>query len=243
MFLESIDLYAKNWSKREQVKLKYLSEWKDQLKELVTDRVSNLKGHFKSPKCKVLDQPDVKDTLHKLHANYVLVPADKAANNVIVVCKKYYIDALVKELGINNINSNNPTYIPIDDSFETIIKSHNQFITSVGLEMSEEDQNLPYLYWTPKLHKSPYKHRFIAGSSKCTTKDLSCLLTKLLSTIKDGLVRYCNTKTSRNGVNNMWILKIQQVCCHHLTNLMSVQLNQSRHLIFQRFTPQSHMIY
>ena len=164
---------------------------------------TDLKGHFKSPKCKVLDQPDVKDTLHKLHANYALVPADKAANNVIVVCKKYYIDTLVKELGINNINSNNPTHIPIDDSFETIIKSHNQFITSVGLEMSEEDQNLPYLYWTPKLHKSPYKHWFIAGSSKCTTKDLSCLLTKLLSTIKNGLVRYCNTKTSRNGVNNM----------------------------------------
>ena len=157
--------------------------------------------------------------------------------------KKYYIDTLVKELGINNINSNNPTYIPIDDSFETIINSHNQFITSVGLEMSEEDQNLPYLYWTPKLHKSPYKHRFIAGSSKCTTKDLSCLLTKLLSTIKDGLVRYCNTKTSRNGVNNMWILKNSTSLLHHLTNLMSVQLNQSRHLTFQRFTPQSHMIY
>ena len=39
MFLESIDLYAKHWSKREQVELKYLSEWKDQLKELVTDRI------------------------------------------------------------------------------------------------------------------------------------------------------------------------------------------------------------
>ena len=189
------------------MELKYLSEWKDQLKELVADRISDLKGHFKSPKCKVLDQPDVKDALHKLHANYVLVPADKAANNVIIVCKKYYIDTLVKELGINNVNINNPTYIPIDDSFETIMKSHNQFITSVGLEISEEDQNLPYLYWTPKLHKSPYKHRFIASSSKCTTKDLSCLLTKVLSTKKDGLVRYCNTKTSRNGVNNMWILK------------------------------------
>ena len=143
MFLESIDLYAKNWSKREQVELKYFSEWKDQLKELVADRISNLKGHFKSPKCKVLDQLDVKDTLHKLHTNYVLVPADKAANNVIIVCKKYYIDTLVKELGINNVNINNPTYIPIDDSFETIMKSHNQFITSVGLEIYEEDQNLP----------------------------------------------------------------------------------------------------
>ena len=205
MLLGSIDLYAKNWSKREQVELKYLAEWKDQLKELVADCISNLKGHFKSPKCKVLDQPDLKDTLHKLHANYV--PADKAANNVIIVCKKYYIETLVKELGINDVNTNNPTYIQIDDSFETIVKSHNQFIKSVGLQMSEEDQNLSYLYWTPKLHKSPYKHWFISGSSKCTTKDLSCLLTKVLSTIKDGLVRYCNTKTSRNGVNNMWILK------------------------------------
>ena len=155
----------------------------------------------------LLDQPDVKDTLHKLHANYVLVPADKAANNVTIVCKKYDIDTLVEGLGINNVNINNPTYIQIDDSFETIVKSHNQFIRSVGLEMSEEDQTLPYLYWTPKLHKSPYKHWFISGSSKCMTKDLSCLLTKILSAIKDELVRYCNTKTSCNGVNNMWILK------------------------------------
>ena len=44
--------------------------------------------------------------------------------------------------------------------------------------MSEEDKNFPSLYWTPKLHKVPFKHPFIAGSSKCTTKDLSCLLTK-----------------------------------------------------------------
>ena len=77
----------KKWSKREQVELKYLSEWKDQLKELVAECISDSKGHFKSPKCKVFDQPDVKDTLHELLANYVLVPEDKAANNVIVVCK------------------------------------------------------------------------------------------------------------------------------------------------------------
>ena len=86
------------------MELQYLFEWKDQLKELVADRSLNLKGHFKSPKCKVLDQPDVKDTLHELHANYVLVLADNTANNVIIVCKKYYIHSLVKELGINDVN-------------------------------------------------------------------------------------------------------------------------------------------
>ena len=49
-------------------------------------------------------------------------------------------------------------------------------------------------------------HRFIAGSSKCTTKELSSLLTKILTVIKTGLEKYCSTKTSHTGVNNMWIL-------------------------------------
>ena len=35
MFLESIDLYAKISPKKKQVELNYLSEWKDQLKELL----------------------------------------------------------------------------------------------------------------------------------------------------------------------------------------------------------------
>ena len=73
--------------------------------------------------------------------------------------------------------------------------------------MSEETKILPYLYLTAKLHQVPFKHRFIAGSSKCTTNDLSCLLPKVLTTVEDGVIRYCNTKASSNGVNGMWIVK------------------------------------
>ena len=51
---------------------------------------------------------------------------------------------------------------------------------SLGIELSDDDKRLPNLYWTPKLHKSPVKHHFIAGSSKYTTKQLFSLLTKLL---------------------------------------------------------------
>ena len=193
---------------REQWKSKYAIIWKDQIKELVVERISSLKEKIRSPKQKILSDPNVKDTLRRLHDDFVLVPADKAANNVIVVCKKYHIETLIKELGINTTNiSPNSTYIPSTDSFHEILKSKCKFIESVGLEMSEEDKNLPYLYWTPKLHKVPFKHRFIAGSSKCTTKDLSCLLTKVLTIAKDGLIRYNNTKTSRSGVNSMWIVK------------------------------------
>ena len=108
----------KHLSKREQVELKYLSDGKDQLNELVAERISDLKRHFKSLKCKVFNQPDVEDTLHKLHTSYVLVHAGKAANNVMVVCKKYYIDALVEKLGINIPNINSLTYAPTGDSKE-----------------------------------------------------------------------------------------------------------------------------
>ena len=41
--LDSTDLYAEHWSKREQEDLKYLSEYKDQIKELVVERISTLK--------------------------------------------------------------------------------------------------------------------------------------------------------------------------------------------------------
>ena len=96
---------------------------------------------------------------------------------------------------------------------------------SLGIELSDDDNRLPCLYWTPKLHKSPVKHHFIAGSSKCTTKQLSSLLTKILTVIKTGLEKYCNIKTSHNEVNSMWILK-------NSTNLLS----SLSHLGFHRAT-------
>ena len=43
---DSIDLYGEQWSKREQVDLRYLSEWKDQIKELVVECISSLKERF-----------------------------------------------------------------------------------------------------------------------------------------------------------------------------------------------------
>ena len=95
-----------------------------------------------------------------------------------------------------------------------MVNTHDTFMKSLDIELSDDDKRLPYLYWTPKLHKSPVKHRSIAGSSRCTTKQLSSLLTILLTVIKTGPERYCSTITSHTGVNNMWILK-------NSTNLLS----------------------
>ena len=100
-------------------------------------------------------------------------------------------------------------------SSEDIVNTHDTFMKSLGIELSDDDKKLPYLYWTPKLHKSPVKHRFIAGSSKCTTKELSSLITKILTIIKTGLK---NIVALRSAIPELIIcgyLRIPQIYCHH----------------------------
>ena len=100
-----------------------------------------------------------------------------------------------------------------------VVNTQNTFTKSLGIEFSDDDKRLPYLYWTPKLLKSPVKHRLITGSSKCTTKKLSRLLTKECTVIKTGPEIYCSTKTSHTEVNNMWILKNSENLPLSLANL------------------------
>ena len=70
-----------------------------------------------------------------------------------------------------------------------------------GLFVDEDHSKLPTLYWLPKLHKRPYKSRFIANSSACTTTELSILLTSCLTVIKNHVIKYCTTVYERNGKN------------------------------------------
>ena len=76
-----------------------------------------------------------------------------------------------------------------------------------GLFVDEDHSKLPTLYWLPKLHKRPYKSRFIANSSACTTTELSILLTSCLTAIKNHVIKYCTTVYERNGKNLFWSIK------------------------------------
>ena len=76
-----------------------------------------------------------------------------------------------------------------------------------GLFVDEDHSKLPTLYWLPKLHKRPYKSRFIANSSACTTAELSILLTSCLTVTKNNVIEYCTTVYERNGNNIFWYIK------------------------------------
>ena len=53
----------------------------------------------------------------------------------------------------------------------------------------------------------PYKARFIANSSSCTTTVLSKLLTSCLTAVKNHWIRYYDTVYERDGINYFWSIK------------------------------------
>ena len=112
--------------------------------------------------------------------------SDKASNNILFVCKSYYFECLIKELGINSNTSSNTTCKPTSFDKDEILANHRSFMISLSIPSGKESEDLPYLYWIAKLHKTPYKERYIAGSSTCSTKELSIHLKNILSAVNKG---------------------------------------------------------
>ena len=134
--------------------------------------------------------------IQEFHRKFVFVPEDKAANNVVVVWRLHYINTLKQVL------SGTKAYEQTSDEEKSVINNHIfQNATSFGVNVDEDQERLPTFYWLPKLHKQPYKSRFIANFSSCTTTELSKLLTSCLTTIKTHVIKYCEKVYERSGKN------------------------------------------
>ena len=77
----------------------------------------------------------------------------------------------------------------------------------------------------------------LAGSSTCSTKELSIHLTQILSAVKEGQQKYCETVYSRSGINHMWILKNSKDLLDNLKSRSFSQVSSIKILIFQLYIP------
>ena len=102
-----------------------------------------------------------------------------------------------------NTSEGNSIYTCTSLSKGRILSNHNAVLLSVVISTVDEDLGLPRTYWIPKLHKDPYKQRYIASSAKCSTKSLSVsqILTRILTTVRDELEKYCDSSNARHDVN------------------------------------------
>ena len=144
----------------------------------------------------------LKQGIQEFHRKYVLVPADKAANNVVVVCRLHYVNTLKQEL------DGTRAYLETNTDEVSVVNAHlNDLPVKFSVCVNEGQDKLSTMYWLPKLHKRPYKARFIANSSSCTTTEHSKLLTSCLTAIKSHVIRYCETVYETSNKNWFWSIK------------------------------------
>ena len=118
---EAADQYALQWAKQEMAKFSVLSFWKEIVKGQIEEHIFKLKQNFQQPTGKVLQNAKVKACLS---SKYVSMPADKAPNNIIIICKRYYIETLIIELGLD--------YYPLQQETQpalhvNVIRGHHQY--------------------------------------------------------------------------------------------------------------------
>jgi hypothetical protein len=95
-----------------------------------------------------------------------LDPADKACNNIVFICKAHYYQCIINELGINSTIGIR-TFTLTTFSKDEILQNQASVLNTLNIPgCVDDDSELPYLYWIPKLHKTAYKQIFIAGSKK-----------------------------------------------------------------------------
>ena len=196
------------------------NEWRNKIIEGVDRRINFLKNSIRpmdTKKC--LDDPVVISCLKDLQDRYVMTPVDKADSNVAFICKKYYVDVLLKELGLENEASN--TYKLITNlSMLDVVKQHIQELNEMfGIKVTNDMQALPDIYWLPKLHKDPIKHRFIIASKLCTVKKLSKDITSIFKLAYEQVETYNNKARVFSGINAFWVIQNSEPVLLALNNI------------------------
>jgi hypothetical protein len=139
---------------------------------------------------------EMRRSLFLLRKHLVLVPTDKAANNVAFICKSLYASILRKEL-----TRADGAYEEEKRGEDEIVCSHDFILKPDNLQGKRK---LPYVYWTPKFHKQPRKERFIAGSAKCSTTKLSKVLSDVLLLVLRTLREKDNENIRQTGVRRFF---------------------------------------
>ena len=202
-----LDKYIMTMQERfKKVKTEDFKKWKELILLKISKKISSLTNKIKTRKTNpILKQIEVIQYLETLQNKYVIVPIDKAANNVAVICKKYYVEVILKEIGI--IGGGNPTYSISQRSKEDIIEENVTYSKRQNLDVKEKERELPMMHWLPKLHKTPTKARFIIASKQCSTKQLSKAVSSVFRLAYQQIENFHKNAKFLRNYNKFWVLQ------------------------------------
>ena len=116
-----------------------LKEWKLSIFNIVDKRIAFYlhNTNILPPKPKS-SFTQLKQGIQEFHRKYVLVPADKAANNIVVVCRLHYINTLKQEL------NGTKAYEETSTDEKTVVNSHSNEMPYKFAVNVKERQDLPH---------------------------------------------------------------------------------------------------
>ena len=184
-----------------------LSAWKNIVMQKVDSKIGLLKLKVTPRRTNpVLKREDVQNYLKYLHKHFVLVPIDKASNNIAIICKRFYVEVILKETGVLG-NVGNPTYTHSEKVALDIISENCEYTSRLGYSVSENDKVLPIMYWIPKMHKSPIGHRFIIASKVCCTKQVSKSVSSVFKLIFGQVESFHRKAKFDSHYSKFWVLQ------------------------------------
>ena len=183
-----------------------VNDWKNSIIKAVDDRIQHLKPLVKYNVSKpVLKDDSSVSCLENLQQQFVIVPIDKASNNIAFICKAFYIKRILDEVGVTDLPSD--TYKICDKDIQNIVQNNVQICDKFRLKVEEGYETLPIIYWMPKMHKNPSGARFIVASSKCSTKPLSKNISYIFKLIFEQVQNFHLKSKFYANINCFWIVK------------------------------------
>ena len=200
------DTYANTLSAKNKLRYIDIVPWRNEILQKVDAKIASLKRKIKYHKVNpVLKQPDVIEYLQNLHSKFVMVPIDKAANNVSIICKRFYVEVILKETGI--LGEGNTTYVSSDLSKEHIIHDNVEYAKHLKMNVTDKELDLPAMYWIPKNHKQPTGKRFIIASKQCSTKQISTAVSNVFKLIYSQVENFHKNAKFLSNYNKFWVLQ------------------------------------
>ena len=214
---EDVSSFIKKWSSKVSKPVVYFSEWKYKFLKILEQKGKLLRKKIKCrPVKKVLQDPECVKNLEELKNKYVLVPIDKASNNIGFICKRYFLQVLLQE-------THSASYNLSQDTVEEVINDVTAKCQTIGVEVDMDNKELPQIYATIKMHKDPVKFRFIIGSRKCVTKQVAKKLVKILQLIMKIHRRYCDKIKYYTGIERYWIVDNNSTVLEHINHINTKQ--------------------
>jgi hypothetical protein len=142
--MDSVGEYARSWTKSEEEELDTLSDWIKSIPKFSKSRIHHLSGKMRTNYLSVSKKPEVVNELRRLHNNFVLVPVDKASNNIVFVCKNYYYECLLNELRFTS-TSGNTTSTGNNLTKDEILQNHLSVLNTYDIPKIQDRFTLPFL--------------------------------------------------------------------------------------------------